>query len=154
EGAMNTRDDPGIPQRLTYLAIIVGLLLVIVGVGMMTFGPSLMVSDPRFKVWVLVICIGFGIVLVAFGTRVAGTWRSWSVVGSGAMAIVLFSILEGATRWTPSPSYVKGTLHGTAQMYSVSIIAAVPLLVGKHLGEDYHFAAFPNDLNSPTFYVN
>jgi hypothetical protein len=54
------------------------------------------------------VCVGFGIILVAFGTRAAGHWGFW-VTGPGAMAIVLLWLLESYLK----PGFTKfGRIEG------------------------------------------
>jgi hypothetical protein len=143
------QDDGGIPPGLTVVAIVVGLVLVLAGAAMMVLFARL------FNAGSLAMCIGFGIVLAAFGTRAAGTWRSWSVVGCGGMAIALFLLLQ-AVPSPPEPvtNFVRGNLHGTNDMTSVRIFAAQFLLVGRSNAADhFRFVAFSDDLKSPDFYL-
>jgi hypothetical protein len=81
--------DAGMPRELVFWGIVVGLVLAAGGVAMMAF------LDPRVShLGVLTTCVGFGLVLAAFGTRTTGTWRSWSAAGSGAMAVLLFLLVQ------------------------------------------------------------
>ena len=81
------RDDAGVPQNLLYAGIVVGLLLVFFGVGLLVVGRSSLLSS-------LMTCVGFGIVLASFGSKAGGSWAGWSATGAGAMAVILFLILE------------------------------------------------------------
>jgi hypothetical protein len=142
-------DDTGIPPALTYLAVAIGLVLVIAGAGMMMFDVRL------FNHGSLATCVGFGLVLAAFGTRIAGKWREWSIVGSGATTIALFLLLQTVPQPPPPKvDYVRGNLHGTNDLTSLRMFAAQFLLIGRPTpAEHFRFIAFPDDLESPHFYL-
>ena len=56
----------GFPKRHVYAGIVVGLLLVLVGVGLLTLGNNALLFS-------LMTCVGFGIVLAAFGSTGGGS---------------------------------------------------------------------------------
>jgi len=69
--------------------------------------------------------VGFGLVLAAFGSKASGSWAGWTITGSGAMAIVLFLVLQ---HYASSTYYKKGKLHGDlSQVADLAIIDANPL---------------------------
>jgi hypothetical protein len=82
--------ERGIPQNLVFAGIVVGLFLALGGVSLSFLGSNVLLSS-------LMTCVGFGIVLVTFGSKAGGTWAGWSATGAGAMAIVLFLLLEHYT---------------------------------------------------------
>jgi hypothetical protein len=82
-----TLPDNGIPRELTYYAIGIGLLLVVAGIGLIIAGKPSVSSN-------LMTCVGFGLLLVSFGSRASGSWGSWSATGAGAMAVLLFLLLQ------------------------------------------------------------
>jgi hypothetical protein len=149
-GGPALRDDGGVPVGLTNGAIAAGLALIAIGVGIMAFA-----SARLFNAGSLAMCIGFGLVLAAFGTRAAGTWQTWSVAGSGGIAIVLFLLLQALpSTQSDTPLFVRGNLHGTNDANSVRMFAAQFLLVGRSSpSEHFRFIAFPEDLDSKSFYV-
>ncbi len=145
-------DDGGVPAGLTTISIAIGLVLIVAGASMMGF-----VYPRLFNAGSLAMCIGFGLVLAAFGTRAAGTWQTWSVAGSGGIAIVLFLLLQ-ALPSPPTeaitPAFVRGNLHGTNDFTSVRMFAAQFLLVGRgNTSDHFRFVAFPEDMKSPNFYL-
>src|SRR5262245_59367695 len=79
-------DDPGVPQGLAYWAIVVGLVLTAAGAAI------IILTDRAPQVGVLMTCVGFGIILAAFGSRAAGGWQKLTATGAGALAIGLFVI--------------------------------------------------------------
>jgi hypothetical protein len=100
--------------------IVVGLLLALAGISLSIFGNNILLSS-------LMTCVGFGIVLVTFGSKAGGTWAGWSATGAGAMAIILFLLLE---HYTPSPAiyYKKGQLRGDLhKIADLRIIDETPL---------------------------
>src|ERR1700745_3728128 len=86
--------DNGVPENLVYAGIIVGLLLISFGIGLLVVGKASLLSS-------LMTCVGFGIVLASFGSKAGGAWAGWTATGAGAMAILLFLILE---QYTPASS--------------------------------------------------
>jgi hypothetical protein len=117
---MPSQIERGIPQNLVMAGIVVGLLLVIGGIGLSIFGNNVLLSS-------LMTCVGFGIVLVTFGSKAGGTWAGWSATGAGAMAIILFLVLE---HYTPSPGifYKKGQLRGDlSKIADLRIIDETPM---------------------------
>jgi hypothetical protein len=143
-------DDSGVPAGLTTIAIGIGFVLIVVGAAIMAF-----VYPRLFNAGSLAMCIGFGLVLAAFGTRAAGTWQTWSVAGSGGISIMLFLLLQALP--TPQPDtlpFVRGNLHGTNEATSIRIFAAQFLLVGRsNASEHFRFVAFPEDVQSKNFYL-
>jgi hypothetical protein len=112
--------ERGIPQNLVFAGIVVGLFLALGGVSLSFLGSNVLLSS-------LMTCVGFGIVLVTFGSKAGGTWAGWSATGAGAMAIVLFLLLE---HYTPSPEifYKKGQLRGElSRIADLRIIDETPM---------------------------
>ena len=72
-----------LPSNLIYIGIIVGLILIAAGISLLVTGrPSLLSS--------LMTCVGFGIVLVAFGSTAGGSWGGWSAtIGRDGCPVVL-----------------------------------------------------------------
>jgi hypothetical protein len=73
----------------------------------------------------LAVCVGFGIVLGAFGTRAAGHWGVWTIAGPGATAIVLLLVLESYLK----PGFTKfGRIEGDfSQVADLRIVDNHPL---------------------------
>lgn len=85
-------DSPSrVPLWLSTFGILIGLVLV----GFLVFGAQFFDNSPYMGLneYRLTLCIGFGLILTGFGTRAAGTWKSWSVAGSGAAAVMLYLLL-------------------------------------------------------------
>jgi hypothetical protein len=82
------RRDRGIHRQLVLGAVVVGLILIAAGIALF-WKDDLPIALPA-----LVICVGFGLVLSAFGSRAGGTIAGFAVVGSAALAVVLFVVLQ------------------------------------------------------------
>lgn len=92
------------PERYVIFGVGVGIFLVLLGTAILFLGRSQVASS-------LTICVGFGLVLAAFGAKVSGSWAGWSVTGAGAMAVLLFLVLQ---YYSPSgvPQFLKGEIGG------------------------------------------
>lgn len=131
-----------IPRGMEYVALIAGLIIAGFGFYYITL------SSSYWQLSALAVCIGFGIILVAFGTHVHGSYRGWTVVGAGAMAIVLYLVLAFVPLKTTKP-YVLITLDSSSEMQSVAASASRSILVGRPTGsESFRMVAFPGDLNT------
>ncbi len=84
--AVHINDDTGVPPRLVAATIAVGSVLIAVGCSVFLWGNK----SPTYAV--LLTCVGLAMILAAVGSRAAGSWRSWSATGAGALAILLFLI--------------------------------------------------------------
>jgi hypothetical protein len=96
EGGRNVArvtDDAGVPPGLVYWAIVVGLVLSAAGV-------VIIVTESAAHLGALTTCVGFGIILAAFGSRAASGWQKLSATGSAALAIGLFLIYQ---QYDPGP---------------------------------------------------
>ncbi|HXC27497.1 MAG TPA: hypothetical protein VNV38_06025 [Stellaceae bacterium] len=80
-------DDRGIPAGLVSVALGVSLAVLVLGLACAAFG---WVSTSLSS---LTICVGFGILLVCFGTKAAGKYKNLSATGAGALAIALYLIV-------------------------------------------------------------
>jgi hypothetical protein len=141
--------DVGVPANLVFIAILVGLLLASGGAAMM-----ILVRDLP-NVGGLTACIGFEIVLAAFGARAAGAWGDWSIAGSGAMAVVLFMLMM---RFAPPPPketpFVYGYIRGTSAMPGVTVTAQDNFLTGQRSTEsDWQFFARQDWLTGDIFSI-
>ncbi|WFU54643.1 hypothetical protein QA639_34415 [Bradyrhizobium pachyrhizi] len=117
--AIDNSKTISIPQNLIYAGVIVGLALIFFGIGLWSYGRGSQLSS-------LMTCVGFGLVLASFGSTAKGGWAGWTVTGAGALAIVLFLILQHY----PSPSLVlkKGQLRGDfSKVADVRIIDEQPM---------------------------
>jgi len=87
---------------------------ILVGIGFVAMALFLRDLFERQVVFEMTICIGFGLVLTGFGTQAAGTWRSWSVAGSGAAAVLLFLLLQftGEEQVEEPPKVVHAEIDG------------------------------------------
>ncbi len=99
----NNSERP-IPLGLVVVGVVVGLVLIFLGIGLLFYGRGSLLSS-------LMTCVGFGIVLASFGSTAKGTWAGWTVTGAGALAIVLFLVLQ---HYQPASTllYKKGQLRG------------------------------------------
>lgn len=127
---ISTNDDPGMPREMAYWGILVGLLLAISGVATLLLLPAQM-PKPLAG---LTICVGFGIVLAAFGSRAGGTWGGFAAVGAAALAVMLFLLLM---TYMPSdvPAFAKkGHIHGDlSKIAELRIIDDDPLYTRRDL---------------------
>lgn len=106
-GPPNSPADPEVPKELWYIGLGISLLLILAGL----FGMA--IYDRLYSVGALAVCIGFGIVLVIFGTRASGNFLTFAVVGSGAMAIALYLLLRSYPI-AVAPSYMVGDIYNTS----------------------------------------
>lgn len=74
------------PWGLTIAAIFVGFVLVLAGLA--TRFTTITWQEADF-----VMCIGFGIILAAFGTRASAKARGYTVTGAGAVSAILYGLL-------------------------------------------------------------
>jgi hypothetical protein len=107
-GPANANDDRGMPPQLVFWGIIVGFVLVIVGTSILVLYPE-RVPLPMTS---LTVCIGFGLVLAAFGSRAQGAWGGFAVVGAAALSIVLFLLLQRYLDAPPGPVVKRGQIGG------------------------------------------
>src|SRR4051794_36216990 len=77
ERRSDIREDPGMPPQLIYLAVVVGLVMIAGGLAMLNF-----MKDVPYPLPGLAFCVGFGLVLAAFGARAGGQWSGFALVGS------------------------------------------------------------------------
>ncbi len=97
-----------VPVWMSGVTLGVGAALLAVSIYLFK-EKALLTADVR-----LLFCGGLGLIFAALGTRVSGKWLSWSVSGSGGVAIVLFLIL---TKVAPPPEppavqVVEGLIQG------------------------------------------
>lgn len=110
------------PRDLVRLGVGVGILFVVVGIVLLLFDGDRTVSA-------LTICVGFGLVLAAFGSKAGGAWAGWSATGAGAMAIILFLLLIQIGP-PPTIDIVRGRLEGDfSKVADLRIIDEDPLYV-------------------------
>lgn len=120
----NANDDAGMPSHLVLWGIVVGLVLVVVGTAILVFVPD-RVPMPMTS---LMVCIGFGLVLAAFGSRAQGAWGGFAVVGAAALSIVLFLLLQRYLDAPPGPAIKRGLIGGDfARVADLRIIDEDPL---------------------------
>jgi hypothetical protein len=121
---VNLDQDRGVPDRLTFWAIGVGLFLAIGGAVISVF----FTPPVPLALAALTLCVGFGIVLAAFGGRAAGSWGGFAVAGGAAVAIVLFLLLQ---HYLPAdaPAFIKrGQMSGDfSKVADIRVIDEHPL---------------------------
>jgi hypothetical protein len=118
---MANHDSAGHSHDLVYPVAVVGTLCVIGG-----FLSLLIDRSPTIIHFAaLAVCVGFGLILAASGSRV-GRWGVWAVSGAGALAIILFLLLESYLK----PGVVKtGQIKGDfSNVIDVRIVDDHPLL--------------------------
>ncbi|MDQ0133530.1 HEAT repeat protein [Neorhizobium galegae] len=116
------KPENNFPEHYIILGIGVGLFLVLLGTGILLFGKNQVASS-------LTICVGFGLVLAAFGAKIAGSWAGWSVTGAGAMTVLLFIVLQ---QYTPvdEPELMKGEIGGDfSRVAEIRIIDEEPMYI-------------------------
>lgn len=83
--------DTATSHPLSLLSVVFGLGFVLVSLfGEQVFGGVIFRTESQYA---LLLCVGLALVLTGFGARASGTWKSWSVAGAGAMAVVLYLLL-------------------------------------------------------------
>jgi len=135
--------DHGVPERLVYAAIIVGLILTAVG-GYIAMQAVHYTPGVHFAA--LIACAGLAIVLIAFGGRAIGSWKSWAVGGAAAAAPFLFIL-----QWNlqPSPMQIlRGELQGTRSFQQVAVWTQDgPLYVRQHrAGQPFQFVGLSDQI--------
>jgi hypothetical protein len=111
---------PAVPIGLVYVGVVVGLILIFLGIGLLSYGRGSLLSS-------LMTCVGFGIVLASFGSTAKGTWAGWTVTGAGALAIVLFLVLQHYQA-AAALLYKKGQLRGDlSKIADLRIIDELPM---------------------------
>lgn len=92
--------DHGFSPRYFWAGLLVGLMLFAAGVG-------LALLDAAARIYPLTMCIGFGLVLAAFGTRAVvrgGKDGGVGIVaGAGAVAVALYAAFVWLTPEPPAP---------------------------------------------------
>lgn len=114
------KEDRGVPQNLVIGGVAVGLLLVLLGVALLLAGKTSLIIS-------LMTCVGFGLVLAAFGSKAGGAWGGWTATGAGAgaMSILLFLILQ---HYAVNSVLKRGQLRGTfTKVADLRIIDEIPL---------------------------
>ena len=110
-----------LPMRLVYAGVVVGMLLIFVGIGVLSFGRGSLLSS-------LMTCVGFGLVLASFGSTAKGSWAGWTVTGAGALAIVLFLVLQYYQPALAPLLFKKGQLRGDlSKIADLRIIDELPM---------------------------
>jgi hypothetical protein len=77
QGVEPKNQSEGVPPRLVYWGVFVGLFLILLGIGLLYVGRGSLLSS-------LMTCVGFGIMLASFGSKASGKWAGWTVTGAGA----------------------------------------------------------------------
>ena len=94
----------------------------------------------------MILCVGLAIVLAALGSRAAGTWKSYTVAGAIAGAIILYGV-QYETLPTVIPA-ARGELRGTNLFAEVTMWGSGPMFVARRKEKgDFEFAVFTNDLD-------
>lgn len=78
------------PRSFAMWAVVVGFALLLLGVALMILFAATV--PQAFST--LTTCIGFGLVLVAFGAQATGTILNFTVGGAAAASIVLFVVVQ------------------------------------------------------------
>jgi len=118
----NPKPENGFPERYIIFGVGIGIFLVLLGTTILFLGKNPVASS-------LTICVGFGLVLAAFGARVAGNWAGWSATGAGAMAVLLFIILQ---EFSPKSDVelLKGEIGGDfSHVAEIRIIDEEPMYI-------------------------
>src|SRR5438067_2784333 len=129
QDSLAPRNSPVLlPQWLTIAGIFVGFVLIFLGI-------ATQLSEITKETAYLVMCIGFGIILVCFGTYASAKASWWQTTGAGAMAIILYFILRATV--PPGDEYLKITI--TAEPTLVSSIRLQNSECSKQSNESFTF---------------
>lgn len=132
-----------VPRELRYVAVAVGLLLLLAGVVAMAMENRLFTAGALF------LCVGFGITLAVFGANAKGAFMNLNVVGGGALAVALYLLIYNY----PMPlaeAYARGRIENSAEMSGVAGTARQKFLVGRpQRTADYQFVIFEREVESP-----
>ncbi|MEM8811894.1 MAG: hypothetical protein AAGF59_04690 [Pseudomonadota bacterium] len=134
--------DPGVPEGRWHFAIGFSVFLILVGLGAMALVERL------FAVGLISVCVGFGIALAAFGTRIGGKFMSFNVVGGGATAIALYLLL---VTYQIAPvsvdKFLEGEIIQTGHLINVRGRAKSTFLTGRRTGTgDFRFIVFEDEI--------
>lgn len=123
----------GFPERYIVFGVFVGLFLTLLGVAILSVGPIFSL-DNAASAAELTTCVGFGIILAAFGARASGSWAGWSAAGAGAMAVLLFVLLQHYAP-TKDAEFMTGSLEGDfSKVADLRIIDQSPMYVYRDRG--------------------
>jgi hypothetical protein len=120
-GSQAVASDRGVPPNLVTSGVVVGLVLVLLGLSFLWVGKTSLLAS-------LLTCVGFGLVLASFGSKAGGSWAGWTTTGAGAMAIILFLILQHYTPTQTNNHFKRGQLRGDlSKIADLRIIDEAPM---------------------------
>jgi hypothetical protein len=148
QGVEPKNQSEGVPPRLVYWGVFVGLFLILLGIGLLYVGRGSLLSS-------LMTCVGFGIMLASFGSKASGKWAGWTVTGAGATAIALFLVLQYYTPALSSNVYKKGQLRGDlSKIADLRIIDELPMYQYRdRTTSSFRFVLLERKLRSPRLSV-
>ena len=137
--------DKGIPKSVNILAILVGGALIVCGAYYCLTQAAYVETIP-IHFGALILCAGLAVVLAAFGSLATGTWKSFTVTGGIAGAIILY-LLQYETLPKVVPT-LRGEFRGTSPFSQVTMWGSGPMFVSRRKFKgDFEFAIFPDDLD-------
>ncbi len=137
--------DKGIPKSVNILAIFVGGALIVCG-AYYCLNQASYIETIQIHFGALILCVGLAVVLAAFGSLATGTWKSFTVAGGIAGAIILY-LLQYETLPKVMPT-LRGEFRGTNPFSQVTMWGFGPMFVSRRKFKgDFEFAIFPDDLD-------
>lgn len=120
------------------------LLGVLVGIFLLFFGFYL--YRMGVQPWRLSFCIGFGIILAAFGTVANIKTKVWTTTGAGAIAIILYWITP-----PPTQQYTVGWISGDFSEGTIASVRDREDIAGAFTGnkKKYRMVLLGDHLQSP-----
>jgi len=141
-----TLKDGSVPPELRYVGLVVSSFMILGGFY------AVLHSARLYGVAILLICVGFGIMLAAFGAQAEGRIFKFNVVGGGALAVLLYLLLVKLPI-TPSENYVRGRIEQTGAFKEVLGAARSGFFVGRpRKDSDFEFVIFEREMDSTQFY--
>lgn len=134
--------DSGVPEKLWYIGIGFSTFLILAGLAVMVW------LDRLFSIGALGVCVGFGISLAVFGTRIGGLFLKFNVVGGGALAIALYLLLVIYPAQTLIYiKYLDGEIYRTGHLDDVRGRAKDTFITGRTTrGGNFRFVVFENEI--------
>ena len=93
-------NQESISRDVTFPALVTGICCVAGGFLVVILGTH---EPITVQFAALVVCVGFGIILGALGTRATGKWLGWTIAGGGAISFPLLLLFH----FYLSPGFTK-----------------------------------------------
>lgn len=145
-GNISALKEGGVPPEVRYIGIAISSIMIFCGFF------AVLYSAKAYGLVVLLICVGFGVMLAAFGSLGGGRIFNFNLVGGAALAVVLYLLVYNLPIKS-SENYVRGRIEQTASLEQVTGGARSNFFVGRpRKGSDFEFIIFEREMNSTQLY--